>query len=209
MTPPEPFAHHPPFVMLPTFRQMQSDTLKHTVLCLLYNPCRFLSSGLLMWSLSVSCLLFLLTLSSIDFPPSVCLSVSFPGASSPASDSGSGHCSLHPAGAVLLHCFHPPAAPQQTLHPPHHHIWWVVLISTVGSFFPYGFLKIFRTFKSLAEWIHTVVKTGHNVSSRRQYFKCFSFFLIIISPESHKNAGGLFISLRTQLADWVQSLFMV
>lgn len=56
------------------------------------------------------------------------LCVSLSGASSHPSDSGPGHSSMHPTGAVLLHCLHPQAAPQQALRPAHHHLWLVTAV---------------------------------------------------------------------------------
>lgn len=138
----------------------------------------------------------LLTLSSIDSPPSVPPSASLPGASPAASDPGPGHRPLHPAAAVLLQRLHPPAAPQQAVHPPHHHIWWVALISTRGPFFP-CVLKLIGGFSVFA-----------CLREPSLVFKALTFFSSFFSLESHKNAAGLFISSRTQLADEVQSLFL-
>lgn len=52
--------------------------------------------------------------------------LSLPGASQTPSDSGPGHSSQHPAGAVLLHRLHLQASPQQALHPPHRHVRYVI-----------------------------------------------------------------------------------
>lgn len=65
---------------------------------------------------------------------SVCLHVSLPGASAPTSNSGPGHSSENPAGAVLLHRLHSQAAPQQGFHPAHHHLRSVIIISANCSF---------------------------------------------------------------------------